>query len=377
MNKSNIFLITIVAFTFFLLGSLFVGFEIYPYEHFHLFYSQLTNSKNIEFDKTILLNENEIFQLIELDNENIPFKKNLLIDYIWPNSDLPSTILPSNVETNISDSKYSDLKNLKQIDKILITMDHDVNSIAYLFLPINSNNELMIYHQGHSGDFFNGKNTIQKFLENGFPVLAFSMPLSGMNNQPIISSDDFGKVHLTSHNHFNLIDNSSFSSMRFFVEPVIISLNYISQNYDFQIYRMMGISGGGWTTIITSVLDDRIKHSYSIAGSIPMFLRTDPSDLGDYEQTNADFYKITNYLELYVLSAYGEDRRLIQLFNKYDPCCFSGNNYEVYVKILQDKLTELGSGYFSTYLDDTHFEHKISDKTTEFILEDIRSINQK
>lgn len=369
MYRSNTFLAIIVAFSFFFLGSMFVGFELYPYEHLHLFYSQMTNSKNTEVNKTINMNENEIYQLIELNSENIQSKRNELINHLWLNS--PFDILPSKVETNIFDSRYSDLENLKQIDKILIIMDHDVNSVAYLFLPINSNNELIIYHEGHSGDFFNGKYIIQKFLDNGYPVIAFSMPLLGMNNQPMVESENFGKIYLSSHNHFQLIDNTDFSSMKFFIEPIIVSLNHISQNYDFKIFRMVGISGGGWTTNIVSAIDDRIKHSYSVAGSIPFFLRTSPSDLGDYEQVNSDFYRIANYLELYILSSFGDDRRFIQIFNYNDPCCFSGDNYKIYLDVIQKKLNELGSGHFSAYSDYTHSEHKISDFAIQLIFEDI------
>jgi hypothetical protein len=373
MNNQNIFLFIVIASSFFVLGVFFVGYEIYPYEQLYSLYSQTTNSHDTKINNLINLNENEIIELIELDSNNISSTKTHLINYLWPNSNTPFTIFPSKVETNISDVKYSDLSNLKQINEITITMDHNLNSIAYLFLPTQSNNELMIYHQGHSGDFFNGKSIIQKFLNDGYPVLALSMPLLGMNNQPIIENENFGKIQLSSHNHFQLIDNPTFSSMKYFVEPVIVSLNHISQNYNFQIFRMIGISGGGWTTTVVSAIDDRIKHSYSVSGSIPIFLRTSPSDLGDYEQINSDFYNIANYLELYILSSYGDDRRYIQIFNYYDPCCFSGDNYKIYVDIIRDKLKEIGSGYFFAYLDDTHLEHKISDFAIELIIEDINS----
>ena len=122
--------------------------------NFIQFYSQITNSDDTKIDNLINLNENEIYELIDLDSKNIQTTKTHLINYLWPNSNSPFTIFPSKVETNILDTKYSDLNNLKQIDKITITMDHNLISIAYLFLPIQSNNELIIYHQGHSGDFF-------------------------------------------------------------------------------------------------------------------------------------------------------------------------------------------------------------------------------
>ena len=64
-------------------------------------------------------------------------------------------------------------------------MEYGIDSKAYLFLPKIQNENLIIYHQGHSGDFYNGKETIQYFLDNDFAVLAFSMPLTGQNSNPI------------------------------------------------------------------------------------------------------------------------------------------------------------------------------------------------
>ena len=58
------------------------------------------------------------------------------------------------IEKNIQDSRYQNLDNLKSISELNIQMDYQVNSIAYLFLAQNSNDELVIYHQGHGGDFF-------------------------------------------------------------------------------------------------------------------------------------------------------------------------------------------------------------------------------
>ena len=104
---------------------------------------------------------------------------------------------------------------------------------------------------------------------------------------------------------------------------------------------------------------------------MPFYLRVDERDIGDYEQTNIDLYKISNYLELYVLAAYGDDRKHIQIFNKNDPCCYSGIGYESYEFFIKDKLVELGKGSFQILIDDTHNEHKISDTMLEYIRKNI------
>ena len=193
-------------------------------------------------------------------------------------------------------------------------MEYGVNSIAYFFIPHESNNKLIIYHHGHTGDFMLEKNTLAFFLNNGYSIVGFNMPLKGTNNQPVIETSDFGPVKFISHNQFPLLESSKFSPIKYFVEPIVLSLNYIDENYDYDDYYMIGISGGGWTTVVYSAIDERISDSFSVGGSIPFYLKIDGRDMGDYEQTNIDLYQNANYLELYVLSAYGDGRKHLQIF---------------------------------------------------------------
>ena len=252
-------------------------------------------------------------------------------------------------------------------------MEHEVNSIPYLFIPEYSNDKLIIYHQGHAGDFYKGKETIQFFLEHNYSVLAFSMPLLGMNNQPIVEVSNIGTIQLTSHEHLQFLESSQFSPIQFFVEPIVVSLNYLDENYDFSSYDMVGISGGGWTTTLYPAIDDRISHSYSIAGSVPIYLRSTPQNYGDYEQWLPDLYMIANYLDLYVLNSYGDGRKFVQIFNKYDPCCFSGDMFRTYENEVKETLYKLDGGNFEIYLDDSHKNHEISEFTLEVIIDSLEN----
>ena len=325
-----------------------------------------TNSddKNVNY-------ENNVNSLIHIKNQtDVINKRASLIEYIWKDLGFPSS-MPSSVETNVHDSNFSNMNNLKQIDKITINMEHDVNSIAYLFHSEKSNNKLVIYHQGHDGGFIEGKQTIEFFLKNNYSVLAFSMPLLGMNNQPLIELENEGTIKLVSHNQFFYLDSNKFTSIKYFVEPIVVSLNYINKNYDFDSYYMVGISGGGWTSTIYSAIDPRITQSYSIAGSLPINLRSSPEDLGDYEQINPSLYRIANYLDLYILDSYGENRKHVQIFNKYDPCCFSGDSFKNYENQIEITVSQLGKGTFQIYLDDTHHEHKISENALGIIIKEM------
>jgi len=348
-------------------------YKIFPYE---ILDSSLdTIKEEAPTENNQFITQSDLNTLVRIDGKlDIEKKRNDLTEFFWNVGSLQRVQhdgqLPE-IESDIYDSRYNDLQNLKRIDKLIVEMEYGINSVSYLLLPEESNQKLILYHHGHDGDFILGSNTIQFFLERNFTVLAMTMPLVGMNNQPIVGIDGFGEMKLISHDQLNLLEKNKFNPMKLFIHPIQANLNYLDKEYDFKRYSIIGLSGGGWIGLVYSAIDDRISDSFSIASSLPFYLRVDARDIGDYEQTNVNLYKITNYLELYVLAGYGDDRKHIQIFNKNDPCCYSGIGYESYEFFIKDKLVELGKGSFQILIDDTHNEHKISDTMLEYIRKNI------
>jgi len=377
--KIIISLILISAATF--SYGLFVGhYEIFPFE-------MLSEIKKIPYESESNTRL-QIYQDLSKDDlisfqsiADIDNTKQTLIEYIWNDSKLPIE-LPTKHEYDVKDRIADELQNLDRIDSFTVEMKYGVNSISYLFIAKNSNDKLVIYHQGHNAISLNGFDDhsfdqdiplIQNFLDNNYSVLIFSMPGKGMNNEPIIDHEKFGNFKLNSHDHFHLLEAKNFHPIQFFLEPVVITLNQIEKDYSFVTYSMMGLSGGGWTTIVVSAVDDRISESYSIAGSFPIWLRSDSRDYGDYEQTIPEFYQIANYEELYFLSAYGDNRRLVLFYNEFDPCCFPGELYNKFPfgDIVKTKISKFNKGNFDVIVDYGQTEHMISEsilgKITEYI----------
>ena len=348
-------------------------YKIFPYEILDSSLDAIKEEAPTENNQFIT--QSDLNTLVRIDGKSdIEKKRNDLTEFFWNVGSLQRVQhdgqLPE-IESDIYDSRYNDLQNLKRIDKLTVEMEYGIDSVSYLLLPEESNQKLILYHHGHDGDFILGSNTIQFFLERNFTVLAMTMPLVGMNNQPIVGIDGFGEMKLISHDQLNLLEKNKFNPMKLFIHPIQVNLNYLDKEYDFKRYSIIGLSGGGWIGLVYSAIDDRISDSFSIASSLPFYLRVDARDIGDYEQTNIDLYKISNYLELYVLAGYGDDRKHIQIFNKNDPCCYSGIGYESYEFFIKDKLVELGKGSFQILIDDTHNEHKISDTMLEYIRKNI------
>ena len=210
--------------------------KIFPYEFVDSSKDVLFGQKTIENNQFI--NQVNLDSLIKINSKSdIDQKRDFLTEFFWDVGSLQrvkdKSQLPD-VESDISDSSYKDFQNLSRIDRLTVEMAYGINSISYLFIPEVSNGKLILYHQGHAGDFILGKNTIQFFLNRNFTVLASTMPLVGMNNQPVVEIDGLGKIKLTSHNQLRLLEANNFNPMKLFVDP--IQINFIPSGTCWRFY---------------------------------------------------------------------------------------------------------------------------------------------
>lgn len=345
-----------------------------PYPWLETCYRQYVLRQYDRYDKFhSFYKETDVRSLISIEDESdVTEKRDELVRYVWKDDGFPYARLPDGVEEGVEDDKYSALANLERIDKIVVSMEHGIDSVVYHFRPARSNRRLVIYHEGHGGDFVLGKGAIQFFLDEGYSVMAFSMPLMGMNSRPKVDFPSFGRLLLSMHNYLRFLESENFSPIKFFVEPVAAVLNYAEKNLDFRSVAVVGISGGGWTATLYAALDPRVSKSYPVAGSLPLYM-SHVTCTGEYEQFLPDLYRAANYLELYVLGSYGEGRRQLQVLNKYDNVCLAGDGYLTYEKEVQRTVAQLGKGRFDVYLDDSHKGHKISRHALDVILDDLES----
>jgi hypothetical protein len=217
-----------------------------------------------------------------------------------------------------------------------------LTSFAYLIHPFSWNGELAIYHQGHAGDFREfGQKSILELLAADYQVLAFSMPMVGMNTHPF-ETDDHSELDAREH------------PLRYFVDPVVVALNWAESTYSYSRRIMIGLSGGGWTTTVVAGIDQRIDASYPVAGSWPHYLRDVFGSFGCYEERI-----VPNYLELYLMATQ-PGREQTQLFAELDTCCFSGLYSYDYLAYTAYRSNEW-AGRFQILIEHGQLEHGISD----------------
>jgi hypothetical protein len=166
-------------------------------------------------------------------------------------------------------------------------------------------------------------------------------------------------------------DHPAAWGLRFFLEPEIVSLNYLLKTTDYLNVNMVGLSGGGWTTNLLAAIDDRISYSFSVAGSMPLYYRSGGS-MGDVEQFLPELYRdVAGYPDLYVLGSYGKDRKQVQILNRHDDCCFGqkqhdpnrnyDNDLKTFETAVQKKLKAMkAENHYYLVIDETSPSHQIS-----------------
>lgn len=311
---------------------------------------------------------------------DIAARRGQIISYIWGQSGWPSTKMPSLVKKNII-SPVSGLDNLQRVDELRAMVDA-VETVAYHFIPQRSNKRLVILHQGHHCTLDDGagfteagdgmQRTINNLLVDGYSVLAMYMPK--------VRPGDCGGV--PAHEaFFTQHVNGDGKEFRFFMEPVAVSLNYLRTRAaadtfpTYSNFNMIGLSGGGWTTVLYSALDPTIQMSFQVAGSLPLYLRSEAStgSRGDIEQILQDLYQQVGYLDLYLMASYGSSHKQVQILNRFDTCCFGQNQYSSaisgksfddsvrdYETRVRNKLSEFGLGSFRVEIDEASDHHEIS-----------------
>jgi hypothetical protein len=226
-------------------------------------------------------------------------KRRALIQYVWGNDGFPGRRLPTTVQTNVP-SPVKHLTGLERVDELHIDLAPGLQGLAYHFVPEHPNREAVVVHHGHActldddpspNDVGYGlQRTIHALLREGYGVLGVFMP----HSRPGDCTGGHDALFAT---------KTTGSPMKYFLEPVAVSLNYLKKRSradrfpKYREFHMTGLSGGGWTTTVYAAIDPTIRCSVPVAGTIPLYLRSGGS-VGDREQFEPSFYGIAGYPDL-------------------------------------------------------------------------------
>lgn len=304
-----------------------------------------------------------------------------LIKQIWPGG-FPadaSSVTASPVTSGKDDPAASGLygpfvgdrrSHMKSEQRLTIALGQGLVSVVYVWTPAAPNNRLFIVADGHTDSITNIVNyaTVNTLLGLGFTVAWVQMPLLGSNLAASSPAAPFpANCRAGCDRHAAIFATYGAAGFRYFLEPVVVSLNYLLSHGRYRDVTMMGASGGGWTSLLAAAIDPRITYSASIAGSLPMHLRggaCGKPSLGDAEQHNwpGNLYSRITYVDLYIMAANGTEpdgtaRKHLQINNQFDACCFFGITYQSYADALTKYVAERSLGDYSYHLNSTFVGH--------------------
>ena len=207
-------------------------------------------------------------------NDWLSLRKRTILS-VWPDGGgaLPSDAVPASVTPS-----YRGFADITQLVWNISCSNFSLNSTVYHSARTvgERTDDIIIHHHGHAKacdktlpesrcdsnrswyDFYNVTDYYHREL--GADVAFHYMPLFGPNEQ---------QGFPVSHTFFEPYQQSGVATLRFFLEPVIRTINWATKQ-GYKRVIMIGKSGGGWTTTLIAALDARVALSFPIAGSISL-----------------------------------------------------------------------------------------------------------
>eukprot|EP00658_Telonema_sp_P-2_P072572 TRINITY_DN61697_c0_g1_i2.p1 TRINITY_DN61697_c0_g1~~TRINITY_DN61697_c0_g1_i2.p1 ORF type:complete len:380 (-),score=71.73 TRINITY_DN61697_c0_g1_i2:218-1357(-) len=234
-----------------------------------------------------------------------------------------------------------------------------------------------LLHHGHSLAPEPSGNWYDHYNMSGFlgdmadaDVYILSMPLYGCNAIAGIRSSHSWFQQFERPGNSPIVNSSS--TLRYFLEPVVLTANY-AFSLGYESVSLTGKSGGGWTTTLVAAMDTRLHLTIPDAGSIPFeFNHTS----WDYEQLplRGELYARCDYTCMYILAGLEPGRLSVQVLHEDDPCCFRGRGRHPQILAYNDGVQGVletrsgGAGWFSTGVVDWNV-HEYSPRDRKLITE--------
>ncbi len=284
--------------------------------------------------------------------EDVAARRRALVAAIWGRFGYPDRRLPAAVEERFDDPVLARLAGVARVDRLAIDIAEGVRAHVRYLQAARGNGRLVIYHHGYAGTVHQAGELIGALAERGFDVLAANMMGYG-DNAASYRLPDGSSANL--HYGMDRID----TPLRFHFEAPIVALNHALRAKSYRSVDMIGFSAGAFTAAVLAAVEPRIELSFPVAGVYPNYLRVGQDVHPNSPQDHPALLAAADYLDMFVLGAAGTGRGQIQVFNRFDRCCFNNRKGKLYEPAVAEAAAAL-AGRFAVVIDESHADHKIS-----------------
>jgi len=295
-----------------------------------------------------------------------------LLDMALGPGGIPRDLAPDRILDD--DGELGELPNGTAVTRLHFDLGLGLTSNPYIIRSARGNERLVVYHHGFGDPIQTVSDFLSKLLDAGYDIVALNALGHGGTLAFVDSDQDGIRPHARQNQKSNIFHEMSHFDrpLRHHLTPVYGAINFARAQSDYRSTDIVGFSMGGFMAMLVAALDPSIERSYPIAGVYPNYMRRGQEVMPDGPPTYPPLIGIANHLELFVLGASGPRRRQVQVFNRYDRCCFNGIRSELYAQAVRDAVA-IGpnGGSFDVVIDETHADHRISRFTTRTIIEDL------
>lgn len=330
-------------------------------------YKRFTAASPYVYDEVpARLTEVDVDRLIAIGSpEDVARLRALLAQAIWGRDAPPLDRLPAEIREGVLPVGFEGLAAVSASRALIVPIDHGYNAHVFVLEPSAPSGRSVVYQHGYAGRLDQAREPIVRLLNAGYRVAAINFFGYGPEYLKDFDHPRFGPVRLSHDRALYLLERP----LRYYIEPVIAAVNHLNGLAPAEPVDMVGFSAGGWTAVVAAAVDPRIATSVSVAGMLPIYLRN-IRNANEWPPPHlyAPLLAAANYLEMSALAASGDGRRALQVFNRYDRCCYRNAYGGLYEPAVQRAVARVGGGAFEVLIDETHADHKLSGWAMDRIL---------
>ena len=321
------------------------------------------------------LRETDVASLIRPDAiRDRELTRQKLIDVVWGPAGYPDGPEPDKVQPSVSDNVLGRLPEGTLVSKLYFDLGLGLSSWPYFARSAEGNNRLVIYHHGFGDPIDRVSGFLNDLLNAGYDVLAFNALGHGGTLAFVDSDQDGIREHARQSGKSNIFHEMSHFErpLKYHLDPLVGALTYVQARHSYRSIDIVGFSMGGFMAVLAAAVIPEIERSYPIAGVYPNYMRRGQEVFPDGPPAYGPLIDTANHLELFVLGASGAGRAQLQIFNRYDRCCFNGIRSQLFKAEVQRTVAQAGhGGRFDVLIDESHADHRISDFAKRAILKDL------
>jgi len=292
-----------------------------------------------------------------------------LITTLWGSEGFPAELLPQKFVSSTDAGMLGITTSLDSVHQLTLQMELGFHSNPVYLSRSPEADRLIIYHHGFGEAADRMKALFLQLMNEGFDIIVLYPLGHGHIWNPANGFPTKDSKTLTNIFH----QMSAFDRpYRYHLNPIFASLNHALKQKEYKSIDIIGFSMGAYLAVVAAAIDPRIERSYPIAGAYPAYMRVRNEVMPDGPPSYKPMLNVASSLDLFVLGSIGKNRKQVQIYNRYDRCCFNGLRGTLYEQDIQEMVRRTRQGgSFLVVLDESHADHKISSLVIELLLNDL------